>query len=160
MTAVTETTGEDGGGDGAEDDDDDESEGDFVDFEATGSDPSLTSASVPSTTTKIPNPPPISSSSRSTLATKKVLLKACFDKEYDEPSNLNPSSTFYNQEKPNSPCNNLSTLPPLLPFKTWNCVHSLKPSCLPYPWGKQPLIFRYRFFYSVYFSLCSATANA
>ncbi|KAJ3850428.1 DUF663-domain-containing protein [Lentinula lateritia] len=97
ITAVTETTGEDGG-DGAEDDDDDESGGDFVDFEATGGDPSLTSASAPSTTKKIPNPPPIPSS-RSALATKKALLKARFDEEYDDPSNSNPSSTFYDQKK-------------------------------------------------------------
>ncbi|GAW04862.1 GTP binding protein [Lentinula edodes] len=99
ITAVTETTGEDGGGDGAEDDDDDESGGDFVDFEATGGDPSLTSASAPSTAKKIPDPPPISSSSRSALATKKALLKARFDEEYDDPSNSNPSSTFYDQKK-------------------------------------------------------------
>ncbi|KAF8827461.1 hypothetical protein HHX47_DHR4000295 [Lentinula edodes] len=99
ITAVTETTGEDGGGDGAEDDDDDESGGDFVDFEATGGDPSLTSASAPSTAQKIPDPPPISSSSRSALATKKALLKARFDEEYDDPSNSNPSSTFYDQKK-------------------------------------------------------------
>ncbi|KAJ3871944.1 GTP binding protein [Lentinula edodes] len=99
ITAVTETTGEDGGGDGAEDDDDDESGGDFVDFEATGGDPSLTSASAPSTAKKIPDPLPISSSSRSALATKKALLKARFDEEYDDPSNSNPSSTFYDQKK-------------------------------------------------------------
>ncbi|KAJ3792432.1 hypothetical protein GGU11DRAFT_733005 [Lentinula aff. detonsa] len=84
--------GEEGKGKG---DDDDEGGGDFVDFEAVGGDPSLTTAAfAPSSTTTSAAGP---SSSRDTLASKKAALEARFDKEYDDPSG--PSMDFYSEKK-------------------------------------------------------------
>ncbi|KAJ3733295.1 GTP binding protein [Lentinula guzmanii] len=84
------------GGDGEEGEgDDDEGGGDFVDFEAVGGDPSLTTAAFASssTTTSAAGP----SSSRDALASKKAALKARFDEEYDDPSG--PSMDFYSEKK-------------------------------------------------------------
>ncbi|KAJ3731029.1 hypothetical protein DFJ43DRAFT_1139531 [Lentinula guzmanii] len=84
------------GGDGEEGEgDDDEGGGDFVDFEAVGGDPSLTTAAFAysSTTTSAAGP----SSSRDALASQKAALKARFDEEYDDPSG--PSMDFYSEKK-------------------------------------------------------------
>ncbi|KAJ3715548.1 hypothetical protein C8R42DRAFT_698380 [Lentinula raphanica] len=98
IDAPTGDNNDEGQGNGVEGEDDDDEGGDFVDFEAVGGDPSLSTAGGPSSsaTTSTPAAGP-SSLSRDALASKKAALKARFDEEYDDPSASGVD--FYTEKK-------------------------------------------------------------
>ncbi|KIK59346.1 hypothetical protein GYMLUDRAFT_227349 [Collybiopsis luxurians FD-317 M1] len=74
----------------------DEEGGDFVDFEATGMDGADPGASTAASSSNPVRPPP----DRDALASKKALLKARFDEEYDDPSGSGAGTdTFYDERK-------------------------------------------------------------
>ncbi|KAF5367591.1 hypothetical protein D9757_010642 [Collybiopsis confluens] len=92
ITGITGTTDE--GDEYGDDNEDGGADADFVDFEAAGMDGADPSAST-ATSFSNPNPPP----NRDALASKKALLKARFDEEYDDPSSGTATGSFYDEKK-------------------------------------------------------------